>query len=83
MLFGLKAALKLAATEPLAGEINNLFDFENSTPFAHLRNRGEFKDLDGASLDELFKDSAFTIYHPTKMAKMGPLRMSLRLWMIG
>jgi len=72
MLFALKTALKLAQIEPLAGEIDSAFDFKKPEYFAHFRNRGEFKDMDDATIDELFKDSAFTIYHPTGTAKMGP-----------
>lgn len=72
MIFALKTALKLADTEPLASEIHSAFDFKKPESFAHFRGRGEFKDFDDATIDELFRDSAFTIYHPTGTAKMGP-----------
>jgi choline dehydrogenase len=72
MRFGLNTALKLAETDPLAGEIHSAFDFKKPKSFAHFRNRGEFKDLDDAAMDELLKSSAFTMYHPTGTAKMGP-----------
>lgn len=72
MIFGMKTTLKLAATEPLATEIHRSFDFKKPELYAHLRGKGEFKDLDDASLNEVFKATAFTIYHPTGTAKMGP-----------
>jgi choline dehydrogenase len=72
MVSGLRTAIKLAETEPLAGEIESSFDFKKSKTYAHFRKRGEYKDLDDATIDHFFRDSAFTIYHPTGTAKMGP-----------
>ena len=72
MLFGLKTALKLADTEPLKNEISSSFDFKNVRNFNHFQGKGEYMNMDDETFDALFKDSAFTIYHPTGTAKMGP-----------
>ncbi|KZP34677.1 GMC oxidoreductase [Athelia psychrophila] len=71
MLFGMKTAIKLAATEPLKGQIHMSFDFKKPKALAHLRGKGEFADLDDAALEALWKDTSSTLYHPTGTAKMG------------
>lgn len=72
MLFGLKTAVKLAGTEPLKAQIHSAFDFQKPKALAHLKGKGDFKDLDDADLEAIWKDTAFTLYHPTGTAKMGP-----------
>ncbi|KAF7985314.1 hypothetical protein HWV62_6495 [Athelia sp. TMB] len=72
MLFGLKTAMKMAATEPLAPHIHSSFDFKKPKSMAHLAGKGDFSTFSDADLEAMWKDTAYTLYHPTGTARMGP-----------
>lgn len=72
LLFGMKTAMKMTKESPLKEEIKSSFDFAKPKSFTKFKGKGEFDTFSEADLLDLMKETAFTIYHPTGTAKMGP-----------